>query len=128
MSVRHLTECLNTNGSHEKKDGFGKTSYTIPQILLSKYLGLVMEHSTYKEFQWSISSNLDSANSADMLMASSTQPEFGDFVQLLEKHYELEAINATEKLQILAIIDLLREVGNQHTVCAYASLDEPGRR
>ena len=144
MAVRHLVEFLSSNYGSKMETISAKSSVTIPQILLSNYFeGIFLRNSTDKGFQWSgdlittssqfqsstnqFAFNSESIASNNIFTSSSTKSELSGFVKPLENLYELAAINNKEKMQILAIIDLLGEVSNPHA-STYESLDEPGRR
>lgn len=140
ISVKHLVEYLLTSSyASEKRYSSANYRHIVPQIFLSNYFeGLLVKDSTDEGFQWSAdaglhtsssqvfvySSNSDASN--NVFSSSSTKSELGTFVEPLEKFYDLAALTNKEKLQILAIIDLLIEV--QHSASAYENLDEPGRR
>uniref|UniRef100_A0A2P2JY42 Uncharacterized protein LOC105124742 isoform X1 n=1 Tax=Rhizophora mucronata TaxID=61149 RepID=A0A2P2JY42_RHIMU len=135
VSVRHLVECLTLHCASEKSHSFGKHGHMIPQILLSNYFeGIVLKDSTDNGFQWSADARLTSSSSQfsvynltsdllDNMFSSSAKSELSGFDELIEKLHDSVAI---DKLQILAIIDLLSEV--QHSGSAYKNLDEPGQR
>ena len=119
----------------------------VPQIPLSDYIeGILSKSSTENTFQWSGNATLMTSSSqfqsgltqfaynlapdasSNMFSLSSTKSGLRDFLEPINKLHELAAITATEKMQILAIIDLLNEVSNPQTASIYENLDEPGRR
>ncbi|XP_021635931.2 uncharacterized protein LOC110632123 isoform X2 [Hevea brasiliensis] len=138
VSLRHLVEFLTSGHASEKKCSSGKKCHIAPQIPLSNYFEkLTLKDSMDEEFQWSADARLPTSSSqffvhdtmssdSNHLFTSSTTSELCGFVEPLEKMYELAALTNIEKLQILAIIDLLTEI--QHSSSAYDNLDEPGRR
>lgn len=147
IALQHLVENLTSTQCPDRRHSNAKSSHLVPQIHLSNYFeGHPAKTSTDKEFQWSREDTLVtlsaqfqggpfqfSYNSGcdaprNMFSPSSTKSELSGFVEPLEKFYELAAITSSEKLQILAIIDILNEVDNPHSASAYGSLDEPGRR
>ena len=147
IALQHLVECLTSTHAPERRHSTAKSSHIIPQIHLSNYFeGHLSKASTDKGFQWSredtlvtlsaqfqrgpiqFSYNSESDAPRNMFSSSSTKSELSSFVEPLEKFYELAAITSSEKMQILAIIDLLNEVNNPHCASAYGSLDEPGQR
>ncbi|XP_034708565.1 uncharacterized protein LOC117931671 isoform X3 [Vitis riparia] len=147
IALQHLVECLTSTHAPERRHSTAKSSHIIPQIHLSNYFeGHLSKASTDKGFQWSredtlvtssaqfqrgpiqFSYNSESDAPRNMFSSSSTKSELSRFVEPLEKFYELAAITSSEKMQILAIIDLLNEVNNPHAASAYGSLDEPGQR
>ncbi|KAJ8748468.1 hypothetical protein K2173_003364 [Erythroxylum novogranatense] len=139
MSIRHLVDCLSDTNISERRCGSGKHSQIIPSILLSNYFeGLLLKDSTYKEFKWNADErspalfsqfalySSTSNSSSSMSSYSSITSELVGFVEPVEKLYNLAALTNLDKLQLLAIIDLLGEV--QHSASAYENLDECGRR
>ncbi|KAJ6729607.1 RABCONNECTIN-3A [Salix viminalis] len=140
VSVRHLVEYLASGCAAEKRYNSADHSKIVPQILLSKYFeGFLLKDSgsTNKGFQWNADARLPTSSSQffaynftsdasnNMFAASSTKSELSAFAETLEK-YDFESLTNLEKSEMLAIIDLLSDV--QHSACAYANLDEPGRR
>lgn len=124
-----------------------KSCNSVPQILLSNYYeGLLSKGTTGSEIQWSgdntsmpsssqlnrgfgqFAYNLERDAASHMFDSSSPNSELGGFIDSLEKSYGLAAILNIEKMDILAVIDLLKEVSNTNTASAYENLDEPGRR
>ncbi|XWS46253.1 hypothetical protein CRYUN_Cryun14cG0048700 [Craigia yunnanensis] len=147
ISVRHLVEYLNSSYISEKRGHHPKISDIVPQIPLSDYIeGILSKSSTENTFQWSGNATLMTSSSqfqsgltqfaynlapdasSNMFSLSSTKSGLRDFLEPINKLHELAAITATEKMQILAIIDLLNEVSNPQTASIYENLDEPGRR
>ncbi|KAL5859510.1 hypothetical protein ACOSQ4_000806 [Xanthoceras sorbifolium] len=147
VSVRHLVEYLTSNNLSEKRDCYAKSSHIVPQILLSNYFeGLLLKGSTDNGFQWSgvntlttsssqfnrgsiqFSHNLESDVSNYMLSSSSPKSEVSGFVESIENFSKLATISNTEKMEILAVVDLLNELINMQSASAYENLDEPGRR
>lgn len=51
-----------------------------------------------------------------------------EFIYALENSHDISFIKDMERTQILAIVDLLGEIGDSSHASAYESLDEPGRR
>ncbi|PRQ58513.1 putative transcription factor WD40-like family [Rosa chinensis] len=142
IALRHLNDFLSSESSSGSKHYPSKSSIFVPQILLSTFLdGIISIDSNDKGFQWSgdavtSSSQLqrdsgqftyDSYASNNLFSSSSTKYGLVDFVEHLEK-YELAAITNIERMQILAIFDLLNEMTNSNSGSAYESLDEPGQR
>eukprot|EP00257_Ricinus_communis_P018591 XP_015577351.1 uncharacterized protein LOC8263496 [Ricinus communis] len=138
-AVRHLAEYLTSGYASERRCSSGKNSFIAPQIHLSSYFeGLLSRDSTVKEFKWRADVNLPASSSQffvhgtnfdasnNIFPSSTTASELHGFVEPVEKMYDLAALTNVEKLQILAIIDLLTEI--QQSASAYENLDEPGRR
>ncbi|XP_020538564.1 uncharacterized protein LOC105642828 isoform X2 [Jatropha curcas] len=138
-SVRHLVQCLHSGYYSEKRCCSGKNSHVAPQILLSNYFeGVLFKDSMDKRFQWGADARLPASSSqfslydaksdasSDVFISSTTISELRGFLEPLEKMYDLAAVSNAEKLQILAIVDLLAEI--QQSASAYGNLDEPGRR
>ncbi|CAN1309391.1 DmX-like protein 1 [Linum perenne] len=135
VSVQHLVEHL-ASSSCEKKCDTADHGYSVPQIPLPAYFeGHLSKDSTDKEFQWSsdsalpasqtfvFNSNFDSPN---LMSSSSSKSEISSYVESLEKSNELTGLTNIEKLQLVAIVDLLGEVKQSNS--AYKDLDGPGRR
>ena len=138
-ALRHLVEYLTSGYASEKRCSSGKNSSIAPQIHLSNYLEVLLsKDSTNNGFKWSADvilptsssqffmygTNFDASNNVSV--PSLTTSELFGFIEPLEKMYDLAALTNIEKLQILAIIDLLSEI--QQSSSAYENLDEPGRR
>ncbi|KAA8520765.1 hypothetical protein F0562_014963 [Nyssa sinensis] len=147
VALQHVVEHLTNKSASMEGYCSAKSSHVIPPIRVSNYLeGLMSTSSSDKAFQWSEDTSLITSSSQQLkgltqfayswrsdasdniLPSSSTKSELSGFVEPVEKLYEFAAITNVEKMQILAIIDLLHEVSNPHSASAYESLDEPGRR
>lgn len=118
----------------------------IPVVDLSNYLeGCVISSSSNKTFQWGgdaalFTSSLQqqdptqfvsvwgSNDSNTSFTSPSASSKLSGFIEPLLKLYDLGVITNCEKMQLLAIADLLHEVSNSDSASAYESLDEPGRR
>ncbi|KAL3622261.1 hypothetical protein CASFOL_033672 [Castilleja foliolosa] len=137
IALRHLVKHLSSTNLSKQRHGAKISSNIISPVPLSTYLeGLLSPISSDKSFQWS-SSQLESGFSHftsvgghgdSPLTSSSSGSEFNDFVEAFEKLYDYAHITKVEKMQALALVDLLQDVGNPHCTSAYGSLDEPGRR
>lgn len=137
--MRHLVENLPSNYPSEKRYCYTKSSHIVPQIPLSTYFdGLPFKGSTDNGFQWSglntfstssqfsqlaYNMDLDASNSS-----SSTKSELSGFVESLQNVYKLAGVTDVEKMEILAVVDLLNEFDSKHSASVYENLDEPGRR
>ncbi|KAK6158907.1 hypothetical protein DH2020_006221 [Rehmannia glutinosa] len=109
-------------------------------LLINLSSGLLSPSSSDKLFQWSSSQlqsglshfvpvgGYDATNTAPTSSSSSSRSEFNDFVESFERLYDYTHTTKVEKMQALALIDLLQEVSNPQFTSAYGSLDEPGRR
>lgn len=147
VALQHLVEYLTSTHAPERSYSTTKSGHIVPQIHLSKYFeGHLSKTSTDKGFQWSredalftlpapfqtspiqFSYNSESDTPKSMSSSSSTKSDPSGFVESLEKFSELAAITSSEKIQLLAIIDLLNELNSSNSASAYGSLDEPGRR
>ncbi|XVE77297.1 hypothetical protein DITRI_Ditri13aG0051100 [Diplodiscus trichospermus] len=147
ISVRHLVEYLNSSYILKKRDHNPKISDIVPQMPLSDYIGgILSKSSTQNTFQWSENATLMTSSSqfqsgftqfaynsapdasSNMFSLSSTESGLRDFIEPINRLHELAAITTTEKMQTLAIIDILNEVSNPQSASAYEILDEPGRR
>ncbi|KAL4586165.1 hypothetical protein LXL04_010797 [Taraxacum kok-saghyz] len=122
-ALNHLFEHLKTNNDLK----------TIPQIGLSDYLeGLISKISNSKAFTWSgDTSSWDSnsdllSNSIDSNPKKSGLSGFADSIEKLHLHGIIHSDD--EKIQLLAVIDLLDEISNSNTSSPYGGLDIPGRR
>ncbi|KAL2536324.1 transducin family protein/WD-40 repeat family protein [Forsythia ovata] len=143
VALRHLA----SSNVSEERYCTKKSSDVISPVPLSDYLeGLLSSHSSNKLFQWSgVSASVTSSSelqkglslytsnwgydaSNTPLTSSLSRTEFSDFTEAIESLYESSSITKIEKMQALAIIDLLQEVSNPHSTSAYGSLDEPGQR
>ncbi|KAH6791585.1 hypothetical protein C2S52_002062 [Perilla frutescens var. hirtella] len=135
IALRHLA----SSSLSEQGHGAKMPSSLVSPVPLSDYLeGLLPLNSSDKLFQWSSSQlqtglfnfapgeGYDAPNTS--LTSSLSRSEFDDFIESLERFYSHTRINIVEKMQTLALIDVLREVGNANSTSAYGSLDEPGRR
>ncbi|OMO64215.1 hypothetical protein CCACVL1_21938 [Corchorus capsularis] len=147
ISMRHLVEYLNASCDSEKRGHHPKLSNILPQIPLSNYVeGVLSKSSTENSFQWGgnatlitpslqfesgltkSSFNLASDASSKIFSLPSTKSGLSDFLEPINKLHKWAMITTSEKMQILAIIDLLNEVNNLQSASAYENLDEPGRR
>ncbi|CAK9136914.1 unnamed protein product [Ilex paraguariensis] len=147
VALQHLVGYLTSNDASAKRHCLMESSRVIPPVPFSDYLeGLMSARSTDEKFQWSgdaslVTSSLqlqkdltqvtyswDSDASNGTFNSSRTRSELSGFAEQVEKFYCLGAVTNTEKVQVLAIIDLLQEVSSPSSVSAYESLDEPGRR
>ncbi|CAA0816638.1 transducin family protein / WD-40 repeat family protein, partial [Striga hermonthica] len=139
IALRHLAKHLSSIKLSKHRIGARTSSNIISPVPLSNYMeGLLSPISSEKSFQWSgplFESGFshfasvgghDSPSSAPIL--SSSKSEFYDFVEAFESLYGNAQITEVEKMQALALIDLLQEVANPHRASAYESLDEPGKR
>ena len=137
--VAHLS-----SEAHGKR---AKSHQIVSQIVLSSYLeGVALESSPARQIQWSggatsitssfsfergstdLSSKFDYDASSNRPNSLSLKSELSSSINTLERGHELEAMLQKEKMEILAIIDLLSEVNHSHSTSVYESLDEPGRR
>ncbi|KAL6495596.1 hypothetical protein OROGR_030159 [Orobanche gracilis] len=137
IALRHLVKHLDSSNLSKQRHGAKIPCSTISPVPLSNYLeGLLYPVSSERLSQWSSSQfesgfshfalggGYDAPHSAPTLSSIS---EFNDFVEAFERLYNYAHITKVEKMQALALIDLLQEVGNTHRNSAYGSLDEPGR-
>lgn len=136
--MRHLVKHLASGSLSEQGHGAIMPSSFSP-VPLSDYLeGILPLHSSDKSFNWSTSQlQTDLSNFAPRddygaptttMTSSLSRSEFDGFVESIERLYSYKRINLVDKMQAIALIDLLREVGNANSSSAYGSLDEPGRR
>lgn len=139
VALRHLVKHLASSNLSKQGHGVKIPSNIVPPVPLPDYLeGNLPPSSSDKLFQWSSSQlqtglfdsvpigGYDALNSS--LITSSSRSEFDGFIEALERLYSYRHITNVEKMQGLALIDLLQEVGNPNSTSAYGSLDEPGRR
>ncbi|KAI3971495.1 hypothetical protein MKX01_021555 [Papaver californicum] len=149
VAVRHLVGYLSAV-TNESGYNSSRLSHVIPQIPLSEYFedSVTTSNASDKGSQWGMNAaqvtsgtsfqrsstqsiggySLDSNASSNLLGATSRKSEITGFIESLEKTHEVEAIINMEKIEMLAIIDLLGEVSDASRSSAYASLDEPARR
>lgn len=135
--MRHLTEFLSSSVGSGKGHNSATRVHSVPEIHLGNYMeGLILKNSIDRGFQWSTDAKLPASSpfmpfnenydaAVPGFGLSSTESRLGNSLESLENSYDLAAC-AVEKLQMLAVIDLLNEV--QHSSSAYKNLDEPGRR
>lgn len=136
VALRHLLQ--NLGSSNNSAAGYIHTTHRsmISPIPLSNYLeGLKLPSSSEKLFQWS--SSLVETGSSPFVSTEgrdaqntvfSSRSEFTDFTEAVQRLHDSTYITKVEKMQTLALIDLLQEISNPHSISAYGSLDEPGRR
>lgn len=143
MALKHLASVKTSETSYCLE----RQSPLIPQVPLSNYLeGILSKSSGHETFQWSGGADAISASSqfqngsslfasswghtasGNAFTSSSIKSEATDLLEAVGKLYESGGISNNEKLQIHAIIDIIQEVSDPHSVSAYGSLDEPGRR
>lgn len=122
--------------------GCAESKHAIPLVHLSNYIeGVQLTKPNDKAFHWSedeflqIPKSLNQLNnrgqsdaSSHTFTSSSAESELSGCYETVQKLYDMTAISNTEKMQILAIVDLLCEVVKPQSASAYNSLDEPGRR
>lgn len=65
---------------------------------------------------------------SDLGVTTSSASHMPEINQLLDKDFGIFAISDSEKIQILAVSDLLGEITDQKRASPYKSLDEAGRR
>ncbi|KAD7117001.1 hypothetical protein E3N88_04269 [Mikania micrantha] len=124
-ALRHLLEHLTSNNADLIK---------IPQMRLSDYVdGLFPEKVNNKAITWDFNTNLDqfnysSWNSNGSTNSFSTRSGLSELTETFEKLQQISAITNIEKMQILAVDDLLDEIGNSNASSPYGGLDESGRR
>nr|GEW38361.1 hypothetical protein [Tanacetum cinerariifolium] len=143
IALEHLFEHLTS--SDLKRNPTAKSGHRIPQIGLSDYVeGLLTPNSNSKAVTWSggVSlgssssfqsnpfsySNWDSTGSINSYDSSSTRSGLSRLADSAEKLQNVSAITNIEKMQILAVVDLLDEISNSNASSPYGGLDEPGRR
>uniref|UniRef100_A0A803KZQ1 RAVE complex protein Rav1 C-terminal domain-containing protein n=1 Tax=Chenopodium quinoa TaxID=63459 RepID=A0A803KZQ1_CHEQI len=147
VAVCHLFECLTSNSAIGQGVSPPKSSIIITQINLSKYFeGQSLKVGASQGLQWSnnFDTNNCSRNSDEGLMhfadtsagdamncvpaASATSSESYGFHKILEKLHGHHDLTGSQKMQMLAIIELLNEISNSQSTSAYGSLDDTGRR
>ncbi|KAL4360243.1 hypothetical protein S83_027107 [Arachis hypogaea] len=128
VAVKHFVEYLTSN--NDPKIRFVSKNKGLPEMSLSYYLeGSLSEGSQDRRFQWSGDiASITSTSHMESSISTSTKSELNGFVESIENSPKLLHLTNVEKSEILAIIDLLGEVGSPHLSSAYQSLDEPGRR
>ncbi|XP_043715744.1 uncharacterized protein LOC122664110 [Telopea speciosissima] len=144
IAIQHLVKYLKSdNASVTCQNG----SLIIPQIHLSKYFEELFSTSLGdKGLQWGGDASMFSSSAQfetsstqfggynstvngtnNMFTFSSAKSEVNSFIETLEKTNDFVAMSNSERMQMLALIDLLGEVSGSCS-SAYDSLDEPGRR
>ncbi|PWA57155.1 transducin family protein / WD-40 repeat family protein [Artemisia annua] len=144
-ALGHLFEHLTSSNTDLKRNPTAKYGHRIPQIRLSDYVeGLLTPNSNSKAVTWSGGtdlgsssslqsnpfsySNWDSTGSINSYDSSSTRSGLSRLADSAEKLQNVSAITNIEKMQILAVVDLLDEISNSNASSPYGGLDEPGRR
>ncbi|PIA28838.1 hypothetical protein AQUCO_06600041v1 [Aquilegia coerulea] len=151
VAVRHLVEYLTSDSTSvacEKAYDSIKPKNIIPQILLSKYFEEPFSTGlSNKGFVWGgdaavVSSDAkfqinsieffehgaDGNGFSNALNSGSVKSEISRFIETIQKFNDIAAITSMERMQILAVIELLDEICDSSCASAYESLDEPGRR
>ncbi|KAL7203159.1 hypothetical protein ACSBR2_016465 [Camellia fascicularis] len=147
VALRHLVEYLSSSNASLRGYCSAQCSHAIPLVHLSNYVEGVMSTSlSGKAFQRRDNASLitshsqlpkdlnqfafswGSDTSSKTFTSSSTNSELSGCIEAVEKLHDIAAISNTEKMQILAVLDLLCDVSDPHSASAYKSLDEPGRR
>ncbi|KAI4369823.1 hypothetical protein MLD38_018227 [Melastoma candidum] len=130
--LAHISSC-------RKADMSQKCFDIIPQVGLSSYLE-GDEIASSKTFGWSsyAHSNLDMVSlekekrEADTPSHSYASQPFqaglNSIISSLQSSHWGITFSEKEKIEILAIIDLLGEISDSHSASVYKSLDDPGRR
>ncbi|KAL6534091.1 hypothetical protein OROHE_013924 [Orobanche hederae] len=122
IALRHLVKHLASRSMSELDHGAKTLSSIVSPVPLSDYLeGILPHHSSDKLLDWSTSQlqtglfNFGSGDGYDApnttITLSSSRSEFDDFIESLERLHSYKHINIVEKMQVFALIDLLREVG-----------------
>ncbi|XP_010695486.2 uncharacterized protein LOC104908039 isoform X2 [Beta vulgaris subsp. vulgaris] len=146
-AICHLVECLISNAAAEQRATPPKSGIIIRHITLSKYFeGQLSKVGANQGFQWgndlgtntwsrhsggelmplADSSAINAINSMSTISARSLETcEFHDVLEKLRAH---QAITDSQKMQMLAIVDLLHEISNSQSTSAYESLDDSGKR
>ncbi|OVA14729.1 WD40 repeat [Macleaya cordata] len=148
VAVRHLVGYL-TSVTHEKGYKSSRPSHIIPQIPLSEYFEESFSTSSLgdKGLQWGMDAasittgtlfqrsstqssgyNSEPNASSNIFTSSSRKSEISGFIETLEKIHDVAAITNTERIEMLAVMDLLGEVSDSSHSSAYGGLDEPARR
>lgn len=118
-----------------------KSYCSVPEINLSSYFEeVVLEESSNKDLQWGqnlsfqmSSSSFQHYSPADDMShnfspATNLKSELMGFIDAIEKSGDTNALTNIEKSQLLAVIDLLLELGASDHSSVYDSLDAYGRR
>nr|XP_043623601.1 uncharacterized protein LOC122595321 isoform X2 [Erigeron canadensis] len=143
--LRHLVEHLTSDNVASKRNPTVNSSHRIPQISLSEYVeGLPTTNINNKAFAWSGNADLGTSSSfqfdqldysawgsngsSNTFNSNSTKSGLSGLIDSLEKLQDISAITNIEKVQILAVNDLLDEISNSNLSSPYSGLDEPGRR
>ncbi|GAB4861575.1 hypothetical protein Ancab_036768 [Ancistrocladus abbreviatus] len=146
LALQHVVESLGSAPAAEERTTSAELSRDITQIKLSNYFeGHISTRGIIEGFQWTrndgsvnLSSFLEvgprhfgnnlASEACNNNFGASTSSESGVFLEIVEKLHTLAAITDSQKIQIFAIVDLLREISNSQSTSAYESLDAPGRR
>ncbi|KAG9154666.1 hypothetical protein Leryth_026330 [Lithospermum erythrorhizon] len=144
--MQHLSKHINSQDVFVGGHCSGRPGFFTPLVPLSTYFdGAPPSYTSPNSFKWSSDANLFMASSQlengssqhfSMLGNSSLgnaslpsqKSDSSDFIDTVDKLFDAAVVTHTEKLQLCAIIDLLKEISNQDVSSPYGSLDEPGRR
>ncbi|XP_017699904.2 uncharacterized protein LOC103713736 isoform X2 [Phoenix dactylifera] len=145
--LKHLVESIKSNETSTTILGSNNWTFchNILEILLSKYSeDTISKELCNKRLQWGrdVSSEVsslqfqgnmswsmagDSMANAPKKISTATSWK-SEFIYSLENSHDISFIKDMERIQILAVVDLLGEIGDSSHASAYESLDEPGRR
>ncbi|WVZ70093.1 hypothetical protein U9M48_018789 [Paspalum notatum var. saurae] len=143
-ALQHLVQSMKLSETLKgpSKCGSCRTPcHSIPELPLSEYFAATMSNSiSTKGFLW----GEDKSNTAFNLLSPSTSFLYADgnlgmnkttnvskkseIVDLLDKNFSIYGISDTERIQILAISDLMAGITDQNHSSPYKSLDEAGKR
>ena len=147
VAVSHLVERLASDPPVNRRLISPKSDRIVGQVNLFNYFeGRLSNGESSFEFQWSKDVNTISWSShsdrnlmqlagismhdtiSSFFPSSATSSKANGYHEMLEKLRVLESVTDSQKMKMVAIVDLLREISNSQSVSAYGSLDEPGRR
>lgn len=155
--VRHLMAHLNqVDGSritYKNDDGFAEPFLSIPQMDLSKFLQSRVSKGSYDgELQWGVGTENPISNINELTESSlSHESEAGwltrrenshakcgndtlgkseveGFITALERCPRIPGMTDGERIQLLALLDILAETSSPYEASQYENLDDPARR
>nr|CAD1824307.1 unnamed protein product [Ananas comosus var. bracteatus] len=145
--LKHLVDSLKTHETSNKNlacSRGGKSCHDVPEIDLSEYfMDTASTNFSNEGLQWGqnistgisglkfhsdVFHNIESSSGMNVSTTYSEKSEIVSFIDTLQNCCAIAAITDIERTQILAIIELLGEIGDSAHASVYKSLDEAGRR
>jgi hypothetical protein len=138
--MAHLNLVDGSRITYKSDDSFAEPFLSIPQMHLSQFLQLGFSKENYdRELQWGVGTD-DTISSTNGWTQSSLSHESGassdtlskseveGFVTALERCPRVPGITDGERIQLLALLDILAEMSSPYEASQYENLDDPARR